>query len=604
MKNLEEHNSKRKKDQFSVTIIGIIIYSMVLIFVMAGTYVGVKSILKNHEAKLAAAEEAIIEEPPVEEVVEPIEVPEPEAVIEIEEDELNEHMVDLSSVCDSNTRYIDYNQTFFEPPKRDKNLVWNDSVFSRIENTEQPQESLVNTYDYKRVYGYLLDGTKVVFEIYTNPETELIEKIRTVSHGGDGVEVITYYYNLGNINYITHYAKGIDTPINIASGDVESRYYFSKDEMVKYVYCSNNEATEYVVEDIDTYSEGTVENYNYMEGKMLNYAYINYNIAKVFPESVQVSGYILDEFNQPLKGATVKLIKSTDNEQLAETSTNDDGVYSIEIDAINDSDLYLDVSDYTLCGAKVYHIKAVSGSGEVYPEPVYMSYEGNVQEYNLQILVRDATDMSKALPSADFKIRNGLNNTDGEVIYNGSLNEAGAIIVPIRAGCYTAEVTLGGYENAIFNLVVKQDHQAILGYAVPDLGDDTIATVLSWDTTPLDLDARIISSNAKREMKSPIDSIGSTTPEVIYIDNAGTDDYEYYVSDYTAATAGDPLAYNLSSSNANVLVYNSEGFITSIHVPLAHGGIVWDVMKIRNKKVIPINHYYYNLEANSYWTSK
>lgn len=602
MKNLEENN-KKKKDQFSVTIIGIVIYSIVLIFVMAGTYVGVKAILKNQEAKFEAQEE-IVQEEPEEEVEEPIEVPEPETVVEPVEDELNEHSIDLSSICDSNTRYIDYNETLFEPAKRDKDLVWNDSVFSRIENTDQSQESLVNTYNYKRVYGYLLDGTKIVLEVYTNPETELIEKIRTVSQGGDGVEIITYYYNLGNINYITHYSKGIDTPIDISSGAVESRYYFAKDEMVKYIYCANNQATEYVVSDIDTYSEGTVENYNYLEGKMLNYAYINYNVAKVYPESVLVSGYILDEFNQPLKNATITLLKSTDNETVAETTSNDDGLYSVEIDAVNDCDLLMNVTDFSLCDVKIYHIKAVSGSGEVYPEPVYMSYEGNVQQYNLQILVRDATDMSKALPYADFKVRNGLNNTDGEVFYTGSLNEAGAIIVPIRAGCYTAEVSLGGYENAIFNLVVKQDHQAILGYAVPDLSDETIATILSWDTTPLDLDARIISSNDKREMKSPIDSIGSTTPEVIYIENAGSDEYEYFVSDYTAATAGDPLAYNMSSSNANVSVYNSEGFVTSIHVPQGHGGIVWDVMKIRNKKVIPINQYYYNLEENSYWTTK
>jgi len=603
MKNTEDNN-KRKRDQFSVTIIGIVIYSVVLIFVMAGTYVGVKAILKNHEAKLAAMQEEVVEEEPIEEIEEPIEVPEPETVEEPVEDKLNEHSVDLSSVCDSNTRYIDYNVTLFEPSKRDKNLTWNDNVFSRIENTEQPQESLVNTYNYKRVYGYLLDGTKVIFEIYSNPETEMIEKIKTVSNGGDGVEVITYYYNLGNINYITHYAKGIDTPVDISSGAIESRYYFAQDEMVKYVYCTNNEATEYIVSDIDTYSEGTVENYNFLEEKMINYAYINYNVAKVLPESVLVSGYILDEFNQPLKNATISLQKATDNEVIAETTSNDDGLYSVEIDTVNDSDLVMNVTDFSLCDVKIYHIKAVSGTGEVYPETVYMSYEGNVQQYNLQILVRDASDMSKALPYAEFKVRNGLNNTDGEVFYNGSLNEAGAIIVPVRAGCYTAEVTLGGYENAIFNLVVKQDHQAILGYAVPDLTDDTIATILSWDTTPLDLDARIISSSAKKIMKSPIDSIGSTTPEVIYIENAGTDEYEYFVSDYTAATAGDPLAYNMSSSNANVAVYNSEGFVTDICVPSGHGGIVWDVMKIRDKKIIPVNQYYYNLEENSYWTSK
>lgn len=601
MKKVEERK-KRKKDQFSVTIIGVVIYSILLIFVMAGSYMGIKSIIKNHESKLEAQEEVEEEEAPIKEVIEEIEEP-VEEIVE-SDDELNEHMIDLSSVCDSNTRYIDYNESFFTPTKRDSSLEWQDSVFSRIENTEHPQESLVNTYDYKRLYGYLLDGTKIVFNVYTNPETELIEKIKTVSYKGDCVEVITYYYNLGNINYIAHYSKRIDSPINIASTEIESRYYFTKDSMVKYVYCAGDIATEYIVSDIDTYSEGTVEQYNYLENHMLNYAYINYNIAKVLPETETISGYVLDEFNQPLNNAKITLVRDSDSALAVETNTNADGYYSFEIDVNNDSEFTMTVSADTLRDVKIYHITAVSGSGDYFAEPVYMSYEANGQEYNLQILVRDATDMNKALPMADIKFRNGINNTDGEVISSGVLNEAGAIIVPIRAGCYTAEVSLGGYENAFFTAIVKQDHQAILGYAVPDLGEETFATILSWDVTPLDLDARVISSNAGKVVRGAIDSIGSTTPEVIYIENAGTDEYEYFVSDYTSCTVGDVLSYNMSSSNANVTVYNSEGFVTSVHVPLAHGGVIWDAFKIRNKKVIPINHYYYNYEENSYWTNK
>jgi len=600
MMNNSENNNKKRKDQFSVTIIGVIIYSILLILIMAGTYIGVKSIIKNHEKKA----ENVSEEPKTEEVKK-VEEPVEEEIEETKvTDELNEHSIDLSSVCDSNTRYIDYTQTLFTPSKRDKSLVWQDNVFSRIENTEHPSEALVNTFSYKKVYGYLMDGTKIVLNVYTNPETEMIEKIKAVSYKGDGVEVTTYYYNLGNVNYITQYRKGTDTPINIGSSEIESRYYFSNDEMVKYIYCSNDVATEYSVADIDTYSEGTVGQYDYLEGSMLNCAYINYNIAKGLPETESINGYVLDEFNQPLKNASVTITRDTDGETVAETTTSEDGFYSAEIENTDDSKFTITVTDPTLCEVKIYNVTAVHGSGDYYAEPVYMSYEGNVQEYSLQILVRDATDMAKALANAVIKFRNGLNNTDGEVFFSGSLNEAGAMIFPVRAGCYTAEVSLGGYETAYFSVVVKQDHQAVLGYAVPDLAENTFATILSWDTTPLDLDARVIASNASRVMKSPSDSIGSTTPEVIYVENSGTDEYNYFVSDYTACTVGDPLSYNMSSSNATVTVYDADGIVTAIHVPLAHSGVVWDVLKIRNNKVVPNNQYYYNFDDNSYWTSK
>ena len=48
---------KKNKDRFSVTIIGVVIYSVVLIAVMVGSYVGVKAIFRNYDRKMAEASE-------------------------------------------------------------------------------------------------------------------------------------------------------------------------------------------------------------------------------------------------------------------------------------------------------------------------------------------------------------------------------------------------------------------------------------------------------------------------------------------------------------------------------------------------------------------
>lgn len=604
MKIIDENENKikRKKDQISVTIIGVIIYSVILIFVMAGTYLGVKTIFKNQELQPVPEEETVVQEEavPEEEVIEE----EPEEEAEVKETVLNEHKEDLSSFCDSKTRYIDYDEIVFKPAKRDESLVWRDNVFSRIENVTQSEKATVNTFDFKRLYAYTLDGKKIDFEVYTNPETDLIEKIKTVTYTGDITEIITYYYDLGNINYISHYKRGVDVPVNISTAEIESRYYFADDVMVKYVFCENDSAIEYLVSDIPNYSQGTVDQYDFLESNMINRAYINYNIAKGLSESELITGYVIDEFNTPLEGAKVDLYRESDGAHIAETETSEDGMYAIEIEPDNSTTFKLCVTKDTLREVDVYRITAYSGSGEYQVEPVYMSYENNGQEYNLQILVRDATDMTKPLPFASIKFRAGINNTDGEVLLSGILNEAGATIIPVRAGSYTAEVSLGGYENAFFTVVVKQDHQAVLGYAVPDIGDNTVATILSWDTTPLDLDARVFSSNGAKVLRSATDSIGSTTPEVIYIENIEQDDFRYYVSDYSACTGGDALSYNLSSSNATVWVYNSDGLVNTYHVPVAHSGVVWEVFRIHNLHVLPVNQYYYTIEPDSYWTSK
>ena len=602
----DEKKKRRKKDQFSVTIIGIIIYSVLLIFIMAGTYMGVKTVLSHYDEKKALMEEQLQEEDTAEteiDIPEDETQPEPEEVIS-EEDELNEHIVEWSSICDSQTKYIDYSQKLFMPGKRDSSLNWQDTVFSKIENTEHPSEAVINTYLYRCVSGYLLDGTEIVYDVYTNPETELIEKIISTTYTGDCSDVVAYYYNMGNVNYVFQYSKIVNSPVNISSAKIQSRYYFAKDTLVKYIYCVDDVATEYTVADLSTYSEGTIGQYDYLEQEVINSAYITYNIAKGLPDVEKVSGYVLDEFNQPMEGAKVRVIRNSDNALVAELEVDGDGRYSFELETTADSAFTLEASKGTLISTSVYMITALPGAGEFYVEPIYLSYEGNVNPYNVQILVRDATDMSKALPMASIKFRNGINNTNGEVIYESCLNEAGAVIIPIRSGCYTAQVSLGGYEDAYFTVVVKQDHQAVLGYAVPDLQDNTFATVLSWDTTPLDLDARIISSNEDHAFRGASDSIGSTTPEVVYVENAGTDVYNYFVSDYTAATGNDPLSYNMSSSNACVTIYNSDGMVASYHVPLAHSGYAWNAFKIRNRSVLPVNRYYYTLEQDTYWTSK
>ena len=89
--------SKRKKDQFSVTVVGIVIYSLILIAIVSGTYLGIKTFIKSREAVVSeavkAAEEemeeahkeeaaAQAEEAPVEEIPEEPEEVVPEALPE------------------------------------------------------------------------------------------------------------------------------------------------------------------------------------------------------------------------------------------------------------------------------------------------------------------------------------------------------------------------------------------------------------------------------------------------------------------------------------------------------------------------------------------
>ncbi len=149
---------------------------------------------------------------------------------------------------------------------------------------------------------------------------------------------------------------------------------------------------------------------------------------------------------------------------------------------------------------------------------------------------------------------------------------------------------------------------ATVGYAVRDVPDGELQIVLAWDMTPLDLDARLISSGAANVIRAHQDSVGSLSTEMISINtgsgDGAADHYRYYVSDYSDCIGGDANSGNMTSSGARVYIYSNEGMTASFDVPLGHLGVVWEPFNIRRGRVIPVNHYYNAIETDSYWTVK
>lgn len=607
---------KRHKEKISYTIIGIVIYSVILLLVVAGVYMGVRTILNrgavqeavepsvnNEEIKKGENEaQAQVTELPSEQKTEEESDSNNSEVVE-DEDRYIKHDIDITKIIDPKTNLVDSSARLFKPSGR-KETKWKDTVFSKIENVKNPKEAIVNTYKLKRVSVTLSDQKDAVYSAYINPESEYIEKITEVINCGEEFEVTDYYYDCGDINYIADYKQTILKPIPISSADIESRYYYANDEMVRFIYCSDGKATEYTASDIDSYSKGTVEQFDFLESEMINRAYMALNLAKSLDEKQTIYGYVLDEFSVPLGSADVEIVSDNTGIVVAKTTTDGDGHYELTIDN-DDNDTYtIKVNKETLDGVNVYGITAANGSLRYAVDPVYMRYSGNGAVYNAQIMVRDAMDSTKNLASADIKIRRGLNNRSGDAIASGTLSDTGAATVPMSAGCYTAEVSKKGYETSYFPVVIRADHPSVLGYAVPEVGEDAIAVVLSWETTSLDLDIKAISSNHGRVIQHVADSQTATMAETVMIDSVGTDDYAVYISDYASILAGDAMSYNMSGSNAYVSVYNSDGYMQGVHVPVASAGICWEPFEIRDGKVIYDSNYYYVFENNSLWTQK
>lgn len=598
-----KREEKKNKDKFSITIIGVIIYSVVLIMVMLGSYVGVKVILKNYENKqsLLAAQEEPKEEatPTPSPTATPTPTPEP-----VEETIQDEHEVELSEIFDEEKEIVDYSKELYKPGKRDVSLKWKDSVFSKIEDINNPSQAPVNEFVYKRLSVDLAENQTADYKIYTNPETNSIEKITEIKDCGDNLEVLDYYYDLGNINYVARYRTYVDKPISISSADIESRYYFRNDCLVRYIYCSDGAATEYSLADLDSYSEGTIDQYDYLETEMINRAYIVYNVSKSINETEELYGYVMDEYQTPLEDAEIIVKKESDGTIISRTATDGDGFYKLVVPCKSDESYSVTASKETMNSLSVYNVSARFGSGKFAVEPMYLPYKDSGAVMNVQILVRDALDDSKSLSGATISLRRGINDRTGEIIASGSLDETGCAIVPMYAGCYTAQVEKGGYETLYFTVNVRVNHQTAVGFMMPDVAEDTVRAVLSWESTPLDLDMKAISSNGATVVRSSSDSFGATTAEVVSIENIGSDDYRFYVMDHTSILNADALSYNMTSSNAVVEIYTADGQMARLHVPVANCGVIWEAAEVHNKKVLPVNSYFYAIEDNPLWISK
>ena len=603
-KEKQYRKEKKNRDRITVTIIGVVIYSIVLVGVLTGSYVGVKAIFRNHDNKVAQAKEQQTDEVTEEVESKPTPTPEPKPEAEEEDTSETDHEIPPEELIDPDSGVVDYSVVHFKPGKRNTDLKWKDSVFSRIENVKDSASAPVNTYEYKRVSVSLKDNKTSEYKVYTDPQSNLVEKITEIESSGDVLRVFNYYYDNGNINYISEYKTYVDKPINPSSSDIESRYYFRKDCLVRYIYCEGGSATEYVLSDIDTYSKGTVEQYDYLEKDMINRAYTVYNVAPSIKETELLYGYVMDEFSMPIEDAKVVIESESDGETVAETITDGDGFYKVSIDCADDESFRAYASKETLNEVGVFGITAKFGSGKYAVEPIYLGYENNAVNYPVQFVVRDASDPNKPLSGAGIMIRRGLNNRTGEVMQTGALDDNGTASVEMRSGSYTAEISKGGYETLYLSVIVRLDHQYAVGFAMPDVESDTYCVAVSWESAPLDLNSMAISSNRSRILRSSVDSLGLTTAECVTIDSAGDDDYRFYVTDFGSITSGDSMSYNMTGSGAYADVYSSEGLIGKFHVPVASAGVIWEAFEIRNRTLLPVNSYYYSVEDDELWKTK
>lgn len=577
---------KRRKDMMSVTVFGIILYSIVLIGFVVGSYVGFKSYIEKKQEKQAI----LLEEQRQKEEAERKEAEEAEkAAKAMEEAEKEQALLE--------------EQRQKEKEEAEK-TGYKDLVFSVIENVGDPGNAPINSFDFARK---TLDTSEKLmdYEVFKNPETGEISKVTTRENCGDLYEITDYYFYDGKVNYIAQYREDTDVPVDLSGDKIESRFYYDKNKMVRYIYCENDKAVEYSVEDFDLYSEGTVDQYKYMEDMMLESSKTALQKAEELEETIVISGYALDELNNPSSDSYKVELLDKSNRVVDETQTNGDGYYSFTVRANDSADYHVLVTGRDdMISTEVFGITVPRGTKAVDVDTVYLAYMGYDTIYPVQIFVKDADNANTPIAGADIRFRYGLNNRDGEIFLTGALGESGEIMPSLRSGNYTAEISKDGYETCYIPFVVKADHTAIVAYAVKDVTEGSFKCVLTYETSPLDIDLKAFDTYGRNVIKSATDSVGVTTAETVALEGVDSGTYTFYASDYTDIIAGDMMSYKLSQSQAKMYVYDSNGLQKVIPVPSGHAGVVWRSFEIRNHKIFTIDDYYAYIVDDSIFRSK
>lgn len=602
----DEAPAEKKKKTLSLTVPGIVLYSMLLIAVMFGAFFGIEKLLsrspKAPDPDTSAIQEATT--PALTAAPEVTAAPIEEQTAEDTDVEDEEDWIDVSTIVKGENNTIDYTAIFYEPNKRNSKLTWQDTIFSKLENPKNPSEAVINSYSLTRTWATREDGKKMEFETYTNPETGKIEKITAIEHCGDYTEILDYYYDNGKINYIAQHQAVINTPIDITSADITYRYYFNHDTLVKFSAVEDQTAYEYQVSKLNEYSSGAIKQYDYLEDTMINWAYITYKVAPALPQTEYIEGYVFDVYNSAMSDAEVSLISASTGSSVMTTKTNGDGLYSFTAPVTNDDTYTIQIKKQTLDDINIFGIPAGSGSSSYYAHPAFMSYTQDGAVYNVQVSLKDASANGNGIGGATLNIRKGLDNKDGEIYVMGTADGSGMATIALPAGTFTGELTKSGYETSYFPIIVEMTQTTAYGYTVPDLMDGEYRFVTSWNTSPLDLETLLFVDSSDQTVRSSIDSANNTAAELISLDKLNNGTYRFFVYDYTNCTGGDVMSYAMSTANTLVTVFGPDGYITSYSAPVGHGGVVWDVCRMLDGRLTSIGDYYTVVQPDSYWTTK
>jgi hypothetical protein len=305
--------------------------------------------------------------------------------------------------------------------------------------------------------------------------------------------------------------------------------------------------------------------------------------------------------NLPLAGVTVEVFRNTT--LVSSGASVSDGTYQLNVPAgtnyrvvfskqgflsVEYQGVNIQVGETTILETVLQIDQAYSGQGSI---------SGTI---------RDALTGS-GVSGVTVRLRAGINVQSGPVVATTSTNASGVYAFSnLSAGNYTGEASHTGYNTSFFSVLCLGGQTVANQDATisPQLNAGEIRIVLTWGSTPRDLDSHLtgpLPGGGRFHMyyvyvgsanpwptivnldRDDVDGFGPETT-TLYQQISGT--YRFSVHDYTNRNLTNSVA--LSNSGAQVRVYNSTGLLRAFNVPPNTGGTLWTVFELNGSNINPI----------------
>lgn len=299
-------------------------------------------------------------------------------------------------------------------------------------------------------------------------------------------------------------------------------------------------------------------------------------------------------------GNTITVITDDNGEYEA---TIPSGVYSVRAEARGC--LVLNMSNVTI---------GTQGSSQAIPTFEMVNEEEGAAP-PIRGVARDNTT-GDSVSGVTVKIRNDWNNYDGAVVATMTTGSDGEYSFAMDRGYYTVEFVREGYGIYHVNVATTQrfnfDSRRCDGLMNPvtsEVTSDQYRIVLTWGERPSDLDSHLVGPAPEREggsfhvyypwdnksyerdgetlVRLDVDDTTSYGPETVTIYRVDPN-VTYYYSVYNFSSGGTENS-DMSRSGANIKVWAGSRLVQEYNVPYNQSGIVWNVFKIENGRVITIN---------------